>query len=371
MIKKLKRTIFTYFAIPFVGLVLMFLFFFVILQPAQRGAIIKHILASLPIAKNFVNIHYKTHLNVTGVTDAKTLKTAFISVDFLASIRNSKGINYIAVYPYQVEAGFDMDKITVNNDNGQESGEVYRKISIHLPAPLIVTADLDDKKSVMVVRGEMKGDSEYITKPVKMAFEKQAEQYALQKSILEKAKMNAEAYYNELMGGIYDEVDISFDDSRENHLSQMKLPLIPLNLTVSDENFDYEFHNSEVMGPAVATFKKGNSKITIGYSQKSKKSYVDLWKGLKSKASDKVFLKFIDPVSPIDNGVVCEYGKSSDAVCYVQKGNNLFYLHHVPTNDELAKMTLADILYASFNTSSCEVDSEAQRYFKFLNLNNA
>jgi Cu/Ag efflux protein CusF len=220
----------------------------------------------------------------------------------------------------------------------------------------------------MVVRGEMKGKSEYITKPVKMAFEKQAVQYALQKKILDKAKMNAEKYYNELMGGIYDEVDISFDDSRENNLSQMKLPLIPLNLTVSEENFGYELHKSEAMGPVVATFKKSNSKITIGYSQKSKKSYADLWKGLRSKSPDKVFLKFIDPVSPIHNGVVCEYGKSSDAVCYVQKGNNLFYLHHVPTNDELAKMTLADILYASFNTSSCEVDSEAQHYFKFVDL---
>ena len=220
----------------------------------------------------------------------------------------------------------------------------------------------------MVVRGEMKGESEYITRPVKMAFEKQAIQYSLQKKILEKAKMNAEDYYKELMGGLYDEVDVSFAESDENNLSQIKLPLIPLNLTLSEENFDYEFHRSEEMGPVVAIFKKGNSKITIGYSQKSKKSYTDLWKDLKNNSSDKVFLKFIDPVSPINNGVVCEYGKSSDAVCYVQKGNNLFFFHHVPTNDELAKMTLADVLYASFNTSNCEVDSEAQRYFKFINL---
>jgi hypothetical protein len=368
MINKLKRTIFTYFAIPFVGLTLLFLFFFVVLQPAQRSAIIKNILASLPIAKNFVNVHYKTHLNVTGIADAKLLKTSFISVDFLASIRNSKGVNYIAVYPYQVEAGFDLDKIIVDNENKYESNQEYRKINIHLPAPRIVTADLDDKSSVMVVRGEMKGNSEYITRPVRIAFEKQAEQYSLQKNILEKAKQNAEAYYKNLMKGIYDEIDVSFDESEERNLSQIKLPLIPLNFTLNNEIFNYEFNGSEEMEPVAATFKKDNSKISVGYSQKSKKSYADLWKALKNDSSNQVFLKFIDPVSPIKNGVVCEYGKSSDAVCYVQKGDNLFFLHHSPTNDESAKMTIADILYASFNTSSYEIDSEAQRYIEFVNL---
>jgi hypothetical protein len=81
-----------------------------------------------------------------------------------------------------------------------------------------------------------------------------------------------------------------------------------------------------------------------------------------------VFLKFIDPVSPIENGVVCEYGKSSEAICYVLKDNNLFYLRHRPQNDESAKMTIADVLYASFNTSINEKAPEASGYITFVDL---
>ena len=220
----------------------------------------------------------------------------------------------------------------------------------------------------MVVRGGLKGDSEYITRPVRMAFEKQAMQYSLQKGILEKAKENAIAYYNDLLGGLYDQVEVTIEESIKEEVAQINAPVIPLSFTLMKDNFDYEIHKSKDMSPAVATFRKDNSEITVGYTQKWTNSYRDLWKSLNDDSSNKVFLKFIDPVSPIENGVVCEYGKSSEAICYVLKDNNLFYLRHRPENDESAKMTIADVLYASFNTSINEKAPEASNYITFVDL---
>jgi hypothetical protein len=351
--------------IPILSVTLFFAFFFYYLNPDQRKIIFQEVLASIPGAKNFVNINYKNQLAVTAVEDTKILKTAFYSVDYLGSIRDPQGHIYIAVYPFQIEAGFDLehsDAIT-SDIKGIES----QSVRISLPPPMITTLDLDENKQVLVVRDNLKGDYDYVLRPVKKAFELQARDYAIRNGILERAEKNAIRYYEKNLGSVYDKVQVVVEKSGKEQFCEYIPQNIPVKFSLCEQFSNYRFDSSDSFNTFDGYFEKENSRIYAGYSNQSNGSFKHLWKNVAENSSRKAIFKFIDPEAPLENGVVCEYDQNQ-GTCYTQKKGNLFYLNHSPSDAEQAKLTLADLLYLSFNVQYDQPRQSEGSYFNFIKM---
>lgn len=356
----------TFLLIPLIGIIFFIAFFYGYLNPDQRNYIFKEILASMPIAKNFVNINYKTHLSVTGVKDVKELKTAFFSIDYLSSMQNAQGQRYIAVYPFEIEAGFNLEACKTTTLNEKKGGMTI--LNIELPAPDITTVDLDEKKQVLVVRDDMqKADYDYVLRPVKIAFETKARDYAVRNGIFDKAMENAIKYYRDLWKDTYDEINVSFQNHTRKRFSEYKLPNLPVKFTAFADAFDYRFSAPDSFEWYDGQFENDNSKIWVGYSNHYTESFKNLWDAVSRNASKKVVLKFIDPASNAEQGVICAYDQQG-GVCYAQRKGRLFYILYAPTDAEIAKRTLADLFYLSFNIQFDTQRPKEIQYTSFIDL---
>jgi hypothetical protein len=341
-------------------------FFFFYLSQDQRGFIINKMLYSIPGINNFINEQYKTQLTVTAVKNANTLKTAFASIDFLATIKNNKNQYYIAIYPYVVEAGFDLNHIEV-----KESIVTNRKnLIITLSEPKILNVDIDEQSRVGVIRDDIGGDADFITRPAKIAFEYEAKHQALKKNILLKAKQNAEKYYKEFWKDTYSSIDINFKPSDKEQLTNFSFPHLPIEIQSTKEvlGSGYKFSSQKSYNWYDGFFsKEGSTKIWVGYSHEYKDEYKTIFNGIGNLAPNEVVLKYIDPTSPIDNGVICKYN-SDFGTCFIPKNGELFYSYFEANDREHSKQYLGEFLYLSFNADAKQKAIGFLEYKSYIKL---
>ena len=157
------------------------------------------LLSKIPIINNFVETDYNTGVFAITQMDMSEMRTAVYNVDFLMSIAApdftteggilSKDVRkYLAIYPYVVEAGIDLNKVkSLSSDN---------KTTVNLPSPQITLSDLDEKRGVTIMR-----DTDVpaeIVSMMKSVFEKRAFDLAYNAGIIQTAKRKAENYFNAL-----------------------------------------------------------------------------------------------------------------------------------------------------------------------------
>ncbi|MBQ7490277.1 MAG: DUF4230 domain-containing protein [Bacteroidales bacterium] len=157
------------------------------------------LLSKIPIINNFVETDYNTGVFAITQMDMSEMRTAVYNVDFLMSIAApdfttdggilSKDVRkYLAIYPYVVEAGIDLNKVkSLSSDN---------KTTVNLPSPQITLSDLDEKRGVTVMR-----DTDVpaeIVSMMKSVFEKRAFDLAYNAGIIQTAKRKAENYFTAL-----------------------------------------------------------------------------------------------------------------------------------------------------------------------------
>ncbi|MBQ4406490.1 MAG: DUF4230 domain-containing protein [Bacteroidales bacterium] len=154
------------------------------------------LLSKIPIINNFVETDYNTGVFAITQMDMSEMRTAVYNVDFLMSITapdftSESGIlskdvrKYLAIYPYVVEAGIDLNNVkSLSSDN---------KTTVNLPSPQITLSDLDEKRGVIVMR-----DTDIpaeIVNMMKSVFEKRAVDLAYNAGIIQTAKQKAENYF--------------------------------------------------------------------------------------------------------------------------------------------------------------------------------
>lgn len=147
------------------------------------------LLSKIPIINNFVETDYNTGVFAITQMDMSEMRTAVYNVDFLMSITapdftSESGIlskdvrKYLAIYPYVVEAGIDLNNVkSLSSDN---------KTTVNLPSPQITLSDLDEKRGVTVMR-----DTDIpaeIVNMMKSVFEKRAVDLAYNAGIIQTAK---------------------------------------------------------------------------------------------------------------------------------------------------------------------------------------
>lgn len=355
--------------LPFLGVFGVLVFFFIFLTPQQRNLIIKEALGSIPIVKNFVNITYRTRLNVTAIKSEGKLKTAFLSVDYLVSIQNKEGDKFISIYPFTVEAGHDLKQSKVSSTQQNEK----RVLNIELPSPTIFNVDIDESTKLLRIREELRGEFEYILQPVKVALERQSKDYAVRMGILEKANNRTEEYFKTFWKDIYDEISVTFKPVETDYFSEHTFYHLPIKFAIAKGSFPYEFQANpkEQFDFFDGVFLKDDTSIIVGYSTEYSKSYRDLWDDVaKSKefnANLKTTVRFTDPANPLSKGVACRYGDTG-CLCFVQIGGSLYYLWHKCVNEEQCKTTLPDILYLSFNAQKSDAEVDVEKYLQIMRL---
>lgn len=351
--------------LPVIGIACVAVVFFVFLNGPQRAQIFKDMAASLPVVKNFVKMHYDTRLSIASIEDRNFLKTAFFSVDYLGSVRNGKGERYLAVYPFEVEAGFNLENasVSVSQDNPEGKG----KLLVELPEAEIMPADLDEKKGILIVRDDLKADHEYALRPLKAAFEKLAADYALRNQILEKAGKNAEKFYKEFWNGSFDEVIVQVKGESEatNLFADYQLPRLPLKFTVTADRFGYEFCPVATYETSSAIFRNADLEIRTGFVADYQRNFDSLYSEIADKSKASIVTKFIDPNDPSGNGAVCRYG-SVGGDCFIMRHGKLFFVSHRTVDAEQAKNSLGDLLYLSFNAWHDSQNEKSEDYFNYL-----
>lgn len=164
------------------------------------SSVMSAILSRIPGINQFVETDYDTGIYGIIQNDRAEMRSAVYNVDFLMSIYVSPKYEelqsyldkdakqYLAIYPYVVEAGIDLKEA--------KSETAENQIIVNLPSPQVTLTDLDEKRGVTVIR-DTKVPSELVNM-MKKTFEKRATDLAYEAGIIETAKKNAEKYFTNL-----------------------------------------------------------------------------------------------------------------------------------------------------------------------------
>ncbi len=164
------------------------------------GSVMSALLSRIPGISQFVENSYETGIYGIIQNDRAEMRSAVYNVDFLMSMYVSpkyeevqsyldkEAKQYLAIYPYVVEAGIDLKEAKSETSEHQ--------IIVNLPSPEVTLTDLDEKRGVTVIR-DTKVPSELVNM-MKKTFEKRATDLAYEAGIIETAKKNAEKYFTNL-----------------------------------------------------------------------------------------------------------------------------------------------------------------------------
>ena len=262
----------------FLGSILSIGFFFYKLSPKQRGVIFSEIFSSIPIVKNLATKTYTTPLNIEYSKEANELRSAFFSVDYILMARDKNGNEYIALYPFTVEAGFDLSDPNFTKEESIQQGE--KVLNINLPSPKILSVDKKAGQSFEVIRNDIKNiDRDIHIKPVVMSFEKQAVDFALKSRILDNAIESAQKYFNSLWKGIYSKVLVN-SNKYELPFREYPLTYLPYKLVINKNNFDFIFENKHTLDRIDSQFSNDKATVSIGYWKSYNGSYEELFESV-------------------------------------------------------------------------------------------
>ena len=191
MIKNIK-----YLGIPLIAFVIAITATTILSKAARINfdSVMTAIFSKIPILDDLIETDYNTGLYGITQMDMAEMRTAEYNVDFLMSISapNFDGgltknyvRQYLAIYPYVVEAGINLKNVKNSTSDGITT--------INLPSPLITLSDLDENRGVTVIRNT--NIPPELINMMKKTFEKRAIDLAYNSGIINNAKDKAEKYF--------------------------------------------------------------------------------------------------------------------------------------------------------------------------------
>ena len=120
-------------------------------------------------------------IKIKDIKDANLLKVVQTDIDYLIDIPVGDNGHYTAIVPFSITAGFDLDKIKIDEDN--------KTVKIYLPLPEILSVDTSDESKILRISNTE--NYNYLIKGFKQYAEKFVTNYAKYNiKILQKANKN-------------------------------------------------------------------------------------------------------------------------------------------------------------------------------------
>ena len=355
------------FLAPVIGISGIVIFFIIFLTPAQRGVIIKELMSRLPLARNFVTKTYQTHVYGLDFKDASDLKTATLAVDQLVLLekkdKDGKTGKYYAVYPYIVEAGFELSQVKVEDSEN--------KLRLIMPPVKVFNVDVNQKKGITVIRDSLEGHYEETLQPVKVGYHRFVHDLALQSSsnLLEKAEQSATEYFQTFWKGVYEKVEV------------VHSPYINLFLTVDMQHIPFQIRynkkfkkhfnfNGEMNFDWYDTIIKTESGNTFfGFSQEFDGSYRNLSDNFKKNIDvDSILINNFHPFNPREGNWLGRI-EGNHFIGFKLWNGNLYYIFAYSNDAEQAKIAFAEGIYlfssAVYNPEK-KLDLKYKEYVQLL-----
>ncbi len=185
------------------------------------------LLSKIPFFGKKQLVSFSTRTGVLESNGLLSLKTASFDIDFLVHLEHEQG-RFIALYPYQVTAGIDLQNTEIYADDNV--------LHITMNAPQILSSSSSDSSKVLVLRDSLPetfSDYETYFKPVKKAFEQKAFDEAIQHGILEKSSAHAQRFLTSL----FSQNTLTFDYKNPSELTsitRIDSPSLPVYFTMSN-----------------------------------------------------------------------------------------------------------------------------------------
>ncbi|MBQ3670106.1 MAG: DUF4230 domain-containing protein [Treponema sp.] len=167
------------------------------------------LLVNIPFANQFSQKIFDTYTSITGTKDEMKLVTAKKQFDFI-NIMDGKAGRYLEIATYEVRAGVDLEK------PGKPVAEIFSS----------------DKINSLVVRKEADVSSPRLytdaIRPVNIAYEQKAKDYAVATGILKTAQEKAQDTLKQILG---QETSVGVED----YTSVVPLSFVPLQLEIAGD----------------------------------------------------------------------------------------------------------------------------------------
>lgn len=301
----------------------------------------------------WVQNEIKTNTSVTSVESKSELVTARMSLDFINQLEGVDG-RYIEILTYEITAGID-------------SKDHLIKV-LH-----------SDQKDALVLRDKISADAfDSYTKPVKLAYEQKAKDYAVENGILQTAKEKGEKLLKNL-------ADSEHAYELEKFLTSVKLPQLPMEMNIASKiplvidtelstNQERFLRDSIVLRPEN---QNKNWSIAIGdtgmtYSGNYKSFYKNLIetnckKDNEGKDFPEVF-RYFNPHKPNETEVV-SFASDSYRTFFILKGSRIYYLNAEYTSEQELTDEIAPVmvyLAASMQNRINDKDDLENQYTKYI-----
>ncbi|MBR4326322.1 MAG: DUF4230 domain-containing protein [Bacteroidales bacterium] len=299
------------------------------------GSVMSVLLSRIPGINQFVESDYETGIYGIIQNDRAEMRSAVYNVDFLMSIYVSptseearsyldkEAKQYLAIYPYVVEAGIDLKEA--------KSETAGNQVVVDLPSPKVTLTDLDEKRGVTVIRdADVKPE---LVNMMKKTFEKRATDLAYEAGIIETAKKNAEKYFTNLFpkdtfkfkfadtpnlfdsvasnktpikfvyrNGALDKVAMFTQRHRKQQLDESKVYFNPADMFLKTND-----------GSSIGLYYNFFDKRTISETSENVKNYADIW-------LNSYWVKFYDCQSSEPKKIVANIYMNSLSIYFTVNG---------------------------------------------------
>ncbi len=345
------------FYIPLVLAVAAVVTIFVLLGSGRFITLLNNAMAGVPGLKNFATVNYETQLFVTGVESRRDLKTGFLAVDYLASIKDADGGVFLTVYPFEIEAGYDLGQVRYKE---HEAGTPNAWLEVTLPAPALnVSGGMP-----LTIRDNMEGKSEYVTAPLKRTFQDQAKVYALAHGdIYGQAEDNARRFLTGLFQELYRDVRMTVDKVTIAPVTVHSSQRIPLAYQLPAD-FPFQWQPEADFAPWDGRFVGRNSSdILTGVSREFIGDVDQLRVLVMASYPERKVIKFIDPIEP-ENIMVCANSEIA-STCFRQHQGQLYFNQQDYADREVAKNHLHENMTLAFSSRPVDEPSDFDRYLNY------
>lgn len=316
------------------------------------GSVTNLLFSKIPLVNQFVETTTNTGLHAISQLDKKELVTSSYNVDFLVSFYHA-GKKTIILYPYEVEAGVNLEHI---EQNRQDSLTI-----ITLPNAKITKANIDDKKGGNIIRNQVNVNYNTHIIPLKTALERRAKDLAISAGILNDANENAKNYLSKLFPKQY--FRFQKESVPQDTLKVLTAPHLPVTFTYQDENLTdgkLSYKKDTIYNRDDLKFKD----IKFGYLNKLYGTFQDLDNEILK--SDVLGLRIIDPLNPKGYRIYAKaYNLYKDIlICYP---NVMYYMNGEMTSaEEHLQNVVPDMIYLAMSASDNGKESD-YKYMEWIN----
>lgn len=309
------------------------------------------ILQNIPFLSKTVQKEFKTYTSIGKISETRTLVSARQQLDFI-NIMEGKDGRYVEIATYEVRTGVDF--------SGDE------------PKVGVVSSD---KIHSLVLRKRAEGENSRFyaecIRPVNIAYEQKARDYAVSLGILERARKAAESTLEGILAQ-----KISLGEERRGQ--SLDFPFIPLKFEVSGDFFERNRIELEER-PAGVFFRdslvlrssaNGGWKIRVGdsgrtFGGKFDEFYASVLKtnsdsGNERKDRVEIF-RYFDPLHPKQSEIL-SYASDNFRTFFVLNGGRIYYIDVEYKNEQ----SLVDFLSPLMVYLACSVRPIEDRKVDFV-----